>query len=111
MTIRIPVDETEEAVLKILPSLKKFEKISIENISHLAIIKNLHHPQLRHLIVYTKDSHFNHQGALILIRESLDNFTDIISLKIDIPHFYDITQLEDRPWTAELHDAARSLMV
>jgi hypothetical protein len=92
MTIRIPVDELEETVLQMLPSLKKFEKISIENLSHLAIIKNLHHPQLRHLIVYLKPE-LNLQGALILIRESLVNLTELISLKIDTPHHININRL------------------
>jgi hypothetical protein len=85
MTIRIPVDEPEEAVLQMLPPLKKFT----------TIIKNLHHPQLRRLIFYSNDSDFNHHEVLESIRASLSYFTNLISLKIDIPHFFDVTRLED----------------
>jgi hypothetical protein len=91
MTIRIPVDELEETVLQMFPFLKKFEKISIENLSHLAIIKNLHHPQLRHLIVYLNE--LNPQNVLRSIGESLVNFAELISLKIDTTHHININLL------------------
>jgi Leucine-rich repeat (LRR) protein len=93
MTIRIPVNELEETVLQMLPSLKKFEKISIGlNLKHLTILKGC--LRLRHLIVQSEIKYINWRVRKIIM-ESLKTFIGLTSLKIDIKEFFDITQLED----------------
>jgi hypothetical protein len=67
--------------------------ISIENHENLSFLQE-NCPHLRHLIVYSKNE-LNRQNELSSIRESLIHFTDLISLEIDIPHFFDINELED----------------
>jgi hypothetical protein len=93
-TIRIPADATDEAVLQMLPSLKKFEKISIGlNHDHLSFLQE-NCPQLRHLIVHSELRPIPLR-ELKPIMDSLKTFTGLTSLKIDIPHFFDVTELED----------------
>jgi Leucine-rich repeat (LRR) protein len=95
MTLRIPDDASDDAVVQMLPSLMKFEKISIGlNHDHLSFLQE-NCPQLRHLIVYSKDDFIDWHVELKPFMDSLKTFNDLISLKIDIPHYFVITKLED----------------
>jgi hypothetical protein len=93
-TIRIPADATDEDVLQMLPSLKKFEKISIGlNLEQLTILKGC--LRLRHLIVQSEIKQIDWYDELKPIMDSLKTFTGLTSLKIDINDFFEISELED----------------
>jgi hypothetical protein len=93
-SIRIPADATDDAVLKMLPSLKKFETIIIGlNHDHLSFLQE-NCPQLRHLIVHSELKAIPWR-ELKPFMDSLKTFTGLTSLKIDIPQFFKITLLED----------------